>query len=79
MNFTLPRSKTTVNNSKERKKDVLTPLDQQIAKAITKPGDLESEIFEMEEMHSAIDKRYSELTTFIAIKPNELKLKVTVQ
>jgi hypothetical protein len=46
MNFTLPRSKTTVNNSKERKKDILTPLDEQIAKAITKPEDLESEIFE---------------------------------
>ena len=30
-------------------------------------------------MHSTIDERYSELTTFIEIKRNELKLKVTVQ
>ena len=60
----------------KRKKDILTPLDEQIAKAITKPEDLESEIFETEEMHSTIDERYSELTTFIEIKRNELKLKL---
>jgi hypothetical protein len=63
----------------KRKKGILTPLDEQIAKAITKPENLESEIFETEEMHSTIDQRYSELTTFIEIKRNELKLKVTVQ
>ncbi|CAB4008142.1 Hypothetical predicted protein, partial [Paramuricea clavata] len=63
----------------KRKKDILSPLDEQIAKAITKPEDLECEIFETEEMHSTIDERYSELTTFIEIKRNELKLKVTVQ
>ncbi|CAB4031257.1 Hypothetical predicted protein, partial [Paramuricea clavata] len=61
----------------KRKKDILSPLDEQIAKAITKPEDLECEIFETEEMHSTIDERYSELTTFIEIKRNELKLKVT--
>ncbi|CAB4032562.1 Hypothetical predicted protein, partial [Paramuricea clavata] len=63
----------------KRKKDILSPLDEQIAKAITKPEDLECEIFETEEMHSTIDERYSELTTFSEIKRNELKLKVTVQ
>ncbi|CAB4027962.1 Hypothetical predicted protein [Paramuricea clavata] len=63
----------------KRKKDILSPLDEQIAKAIAKPEDLECEIFETEEMHSTIDERYSELTTFIEIKRNELKLKVTVQ
>ena len=46
-----------------------------MTKATTKPEELETEIFETEEIYSTIVERYSELTTFIAIKRKDLTLK----
>ncbi len=59
----------------KRKQDILATLDEQITKATTKPEELETEIFETEEIYSTIVERYSELTTFIAIKRKDLTLK----
>ena len=52
----------------ERKKGILTKLNDQVMTAITKPEDLEKEVFESEELHSTLVERYSELTTFIELK-----------
>ena len=47
------------------RKEILTKLDEQVMAAITKPEDLEIEVFESEELHSTLIERYSELTTFV--------------
>ena len=52
----------------ERKKGILTRLNDQVMTAITKPEDLEKEVFESEELHSTLVERYSELTTLIELK-----------